>query len=56
MPPPLAEFFMAREFGWTLEYIRSLREKDFQIHTSLIEVLYRFNGSMNKAMLEKSKL
>ena len=53
MHPGLAEFFMAREFGWSLEYIRGLEEKDFQQMTTCLEILYRTKGNEHKAAINK---
>jgi len=52
MQPPIAEFLMAREFGWSLEYIRSLEEKDFQMLSTQLEVLYRIDGMKTKVTFE----
>ena len=55
MQPPIAEFLMAREFGWELEYIRNLDEKDFQVFSTCLEVLYRIEGLKTKVMFESPK-
>ena len=44
IPPLVSEFFLALEFGWTLDYIRSLQWKDVDILTTLISVMYRIRG------------
>ena len=45
IPPIVSEFFMALEFGWHLNYIRSLPWKDADMMTTLISTMYRVIGA-----------
>ncbi len=45
IPPIVSEFFLALEFGWTLEYVRRLPYRDVDILTTLIGVMYRIKAS-----------
>ena len=53
MYPGLAEYLMAKEFGWTLEYIRNINESDFEMLTSLLLVDYKIKGIKNKLFFER---
>ena len=44
VPPIASEFFLALEFGWTLDYIRRLPYKDVDTLTTLIGVMYRIKS------------
>jgi|AntRauTorckE6833_2_1112554.scaffolds.fasta_scaffold04586_2 hypothetical protein len=44
IPPIVSEFFMALEFGWTPEYVRSMAWKDVDIFTTLISLMYKIRG------------
>jgi hypothetical protein len=44
IPPLVSEFFLALEFGWTLDYIRSLPWAEIDMMTTLISVMYRIRG------------
>jgi hypothetical protein len=44
IPPIVSEFFLALEFGWTLDYVRKLSYKDVDILTTLIGVMYRIRA------------
>lgn len=50
VPPIVSEFFMALEFGWTLEYIRSLPWQDVDIMTTLISLMYKIRGQGKDVM------
>ena len=43
IPPQVMEFFMAKEFGWSLEYIRNLRVSDYSIMAQLLNVYQSAN-------------
>ena len=43
---------MASQYGWSLEYIRNMSEKDYQMHYAMLEVFYRIEGAKNKRILE----
>ena len=45
IPPIVSEFFMALEFGWGLDYIRSLPWKDADMMTTLISTMYKVIGA-----------
>lgn len=44
IPRQVTEFFLAVEFKWTLDYIRSLPYKDVDLLSSLVGVMYRLKG------------
>lgn len=44
VPPMVSEFFLALEFGWTLDYIRMLNWRDVDLLTTLISVMYKIRG------------
>lgn len=56
MYPGLAEYLMAATFGWSLEYIRNLNEKDFEMLTALLLQDYSIKGLKNKLFFEKPSL
>ena len=41
VPPIVSEFFMALEFGWKLNYIRTLPWREVDILTTLISLMYK---------------
>jgi len=45
LPSQISEFYLAREFGWTLEYIRKLKVSDFRIMLQLLSVYNRVKGT-----------
>jgi hypothetical protein len=45
IPPFVSEFFLALEFGWELEYIRTLPWHEVDLLTTLISVMYKLRGT-----------
>jgi hypothetical protein len=41
----VSEFFLAKEFGWTLDYIRRVDFRDVDILTTLIGIMYKIKAS-----------
>lgn len=50
IPPIVSEFFLALEFGWTLNYVRKLPYKDVDILTTLIGVMYKIRAEGKDVM------
>jgi len=48
MYPEVFEFLAAKTFGWTLEYIRDLKEKDYSQIECCLETMCRIDGEFKK--------
>ena len=44
IPPEVIVFLIATQTGWSLEYIKSLQEKDYKIFSQLCLLKERFSG------------
>ena len=51
MPPKLMEFFMCKEFGWTLEHVRTLPMNDFDIISKLLTIYLSFKIQQDNAKI-----
>ena len=52
IPAEITEFFLAKEFSWTLEYIRELPIKDYETLTMLMDLFYKVRYSEQKARMK----
>ena len=53
LPPEITEFFIAKEFRWTLDYIRSMSPRDIRITTQLLNLYQRFQSGDLDSKKEK---
>jgi len=44
IPVQITEFMIAKEFGYTLEYIRSMNSKDYEVMTLLLDIYNRITA------------
>lgn len=51
IPTEITEFCLAKEFSWTLEYIRNLATRDYEVQTMLLNVYYKVKTAENKQKL-----
>jgi len=49
IPAEITEFFIARETGWTLEYIREMDKKDYETFTLLFDIFNKISRAEDKA-------
>jgi len=56
IPDAIMEYFLLKEFpGWTLDYVRSLSTRDFQILTRISTTMNKVEASMHEQEIKKSK-
>ena len=55
-PDAIMEYFLLKEFpGWTLDYVRSLSTRDFQILTRISTTMNKVEASIHEQEMKKAK-
>ena len=54
LPPQITEFFLCKEFGWKLEYVRSLPMKDYATMVLLLDIQNRISNQRRQEQLAAS--
>jgi len=56
IPDSIMEYFLLKEFpGWTLDYIRSLSNKDFQVLVRIATTTNRVEAHVQDQQIKKSQ-
>ena len=52
LPKEINEFFLAKDTGWTLEYIRTLPVRDYDVMVLLLDVYNKINNAEKSAAMQ----